>query len=113
MSLIPPKRLALLLDNSDDLYRHYMPHIKDGGLFVPTHEGLEFHEHVVIQVSLQSENKKILVPGLIVWITPPNHAKGGVGVRFAGEQKATVKRYIETLIGKRLLNPSPHVLPVY
>lgn len=30
MAIIPPKRLALLLDNADQLYCHYMPHIKDG-----------------------------------------------------------------------------------
>lgn len=111
-SNIPPKRLALLLDNSDDLFRHYMPLIKDGGIFVPTQEPFDFHENVVIQVALQSENKKILVPGVVVWITPPNHGKAGVGIRFAGEQKSTVKRYIETLIAKRMLNPG-NLTPVF
>ena len=52
---------------------------------------------------LQSTNKKLAIPGKVVWIAPMSCERGeqGLGVQFAGTTKAKVKLIIETMLGNR------------
>lgn len=97
------KQLMLTIADKTALHSHYMPFIKDGALFVPCNEDMPMHQKVTIHLRLEAEKKKVLVPGYVVWLSPKNGSRGsgvcGVGVRFTGEQRDKVKRYLETIIG--------------
>ena len=101
-----PKRRLLNLTLKDDaaLHSSYMPFIRDGGIFVPTNNiSQKFGDEVVVSMHLQSTNKKLAIPGRVVWIAPPACERGtqGLGIQFAGTTKAKMKLIIETMLGNR------------
>lgn len=103
---IKPKRTLLSLVLKDDaaLHSSYMPFIRGGAIFVPTKESsLVFGDEVVVSMQLQSSNKKLAIPGKVVWIAPESCERGtqGLGIQFAGTTKAKVKLIIETMLGNR------------
>lgn len=97
--------LSLILKDDAALHSSYMPFFKGGGIFVPTHDSIEhrFNDEVVISMHLQSTNKKLAIPGRVVWIAPQSCERGeeGLGVQFTGPTKAKVKLIIETMLGNR------------
>lgn len=100
------KQLMLRIADRNALHSHYMPFIKDGGIFVPCDEQMELHQEVTVHMLLEDAKKKILIPGFVVWLSPKNGSRGsgvcGIGIRFTGAQRDKVKRYIETLLGVML-----------
>ncbi len=101
-----PKRTLLNLVLKDDaaLHSSYMPFIRGGAIFVPTKDAsLVFGDEVVVSMQLQSSNKKLAIPGKVVWIAPESCERGtqGLGIQFAGTTKAKVKLIIETMLGNR------------
>jgi len=103
---IKPKRTLLSLVLKDDaaLHSSYMPFIRGGAIFVPTKDSnLVFGDEVVVSMQLQSSNKKLAIPGKVVWIAPESCERGtqGLGIQFAGTTKAKVKLIIETMLGNR------------
>ena len=81
-----------------------MPFIRGGAIFVPTKDSnLVFGDEVVVSMQLQSNNKKLAIPGKVVWIAPESCERGtqGLGIQFAGTTKAKVKLIIETMLGNR------------
>ncbi len=103
---VKPKRTLLNLVLKDDaaLHSSYMPFIRGGAIFVPTKDSsLVFGDEVVVSMQLQSSNKKLAIPGKVVWIAPESCERGtqGLGIQFAGTTKAKVKLIIETMLGNR------------
>ncbi len=101
-----PQRILLSLVLKDDaaLHSSYMPFIRGGAIFVPTkNTDLVFGDEVVISMHLQSTNKKLAIPGKVVWIAPESCERGtqGLGIQFSGTTKAKVKLIIETMLGNR------------
>lgn len=110
----PLINLALNVADRAALYRHYMPFIKHGGLFVPTQEKLQLHDTVILQLRLADEGKKLVIPGQVVWVTPGIGQRGtppGVGIQFIGEHRQRIKQFIEDFLGEMLKQPASH--PVY
>ncbi len=104
--VIKKQRTLLNLELRDDaaLHSSYMPFIRGGAIFVPTKKtDHSFGDEVVISMHLQSTNKKLAIPGKVVWIAPESCERGtqGLGVQFAGTTKAKVKLIIETMLGNR------------
>ncbi len=103
---VKPQRTLLNLVLKDDaaLHSSYMPFIRGGAIFVPTKDSnLVFGDEVVVSMQLQSNNKKLAIPGKVVWIAPESCERGtqGLGIQFAGTTKAKVKLIIETMLGNR------------
>ncbi len=106
---VPPpdkkrKLLNLVLKDDAALHSSYMPFIRGGGIFVPTNsKSFRFGDEVVVSMHLQSSNKKLAIPGQVVWIAPASCERGeeGLGIQFAGVTKAKVKLIIETMLGNR------------
>jgi type IV pilus assembly protein PilZ len=96
--------LSLKLRDDAALHSSYMPFIRGGAIFVPTKKtGHEFGDEVVISMHLESTNKKLAIPGRVVWIAPESCERGtqGLGIQFSGTTKAKVKLIIETMLGNR------------
>ncbi len=101
-----PQRTLLNLELKDDaaLHSSYMPFIRGGAIFVPSNNTDHvFGDEVVVSMHLQSSNKKLAIPGKVVWIAPESCERGtqGLGIQFAGTTKAKVKLIIETMLGNR------------
>ena len=101
------KRTLISLTLKDDaaLHSSYMPFIKGGAIFAPTPDSTKhkFGDEVVVSMHLKSTNKKLAIPGKVVWIAPKFCERGeeGLGVQFTGPTKAKVKLIIETMLGNR------------
>jgi type IV pilus assembly protein PilZ len=96
--------LSLKLRDDAALHSSYMPFIRGGAIFVPTkNTDHNFGDEVVISMHLESTNKKLAIPGKVVWIAPESCERGtqGLGIQFAGTTKAKVKLIIETMLGNR------------
>jgi type IV pilus assembly protein PilZ len=104
-----PEFLPLPLKDDAALHSSFMPFIRGGGIFVPTKQSAiyKFGDEVVISMHLQSTNKKLAIPGSVVWIAPESCERGteGIGVQFSGATKAKVKLIIETMLGNRATVP--------
>jgi len=106
-----PERTILKLQIVDEsaLHASYMPFIKDGGMFVPTeNDNYRFGNEVIVAMHLLSTDKKLAIPGKVVWISPKTGDNGtpGVGIRFTGNTKAKIKLIIQTMLGNRANIPS-------
>lgn len=98
------KLLNLVLKDDAALHSSYMPFVRNGAIFVPTNsKSFRFGDEVVVSMHLQSTNKKLAIPGQVVWIAPATCERGeeGLGIQFAGTTKAKVKLIIETMLGNR------------
>ena len=100
------QRTLLNLKLRDDaaLHSSYMPFIRGGAIFVPTKGTTHnFGDEVVVSMHLESTNKKLAIPGKVVWIAPESCERGtqGLGIQFAGTTRAKVKLIIETMLGNR------------
>lgn len=100
-----PEFLPLPLKDDAALHSSFMPFIRGGGIFVPTKQSsiYTFGDSVIISMHLQSTNKKLAIPGEVVWIAPKSCERGteGIGVQFTGATKGKVKLIIETMLGNR------------
>lgn len=101
----PQRRLInLVLKDDAALHSSYMPFIRGGAIFAPTNTtDYNFGDEVVITMHLQSTNKKLAIPGKVVWMAPSGCERGeeGLGIQFYGTTKAKVKLIIETMLGNR------------
>lgn len=96
--------LNLILKDDAALHSSYMPFVRGGAIFVPTDSSSYlFGDEVIVAMHLQSTNKKLAIPGRVVWIAPQSCERGeeGLGVQFSGTTKAKVKLIIETMLGNR------------
>jgi len=96
--------LSLKLRDDAALHSSYMPFIRGGAIFVPSkNTDVNFGDEVVVSMHLESTNKKLAIPGKVVWIAPESCERGtqGLGIQFAGTTKAKVKLIIETMLGNR------------
>jgi type IV pilus assembly protein PilZ len=103
--------LSLNIREKSALYTAYMPHIKSGGLFIPTAKPYRLGDDVFMLLSLMDDPQKMPVAGKVVWITPAGGQGGkvqGIGVQFAADEAgAQVKRKIENLLATQLQSAQP------
>lgn len=103
------KPLILALKDKQALKIHYMPFLKNGGLFVPTSRAVRPGEAVQILLELPDEAEPILINGTLAWRTPVG-AQGrklpGIGVHFSEDEDAS-RNKIEKLLAGLLDNDKP------
>lgn len=101
---IPPRPtsgvLSLNIRDKQTLYAAYMPYIKGGGLFVPSHRPHQLGEEIFMLISLLDDPNKISIQGKVVWIAPEGVQGSkvpGIGVQFnQDENGVTIRAKIET-----------------
>ena len=101
--------LTLTIKDKAVLYAAFMPFIKNGGLFVPTHKYYRLGADVFILLSLMEEPEKLPIAGKVVWITPKG-AQGsraaGIGVQFNNEDDSVLRK-IETYLAGAMDSDRP------
>ncbi|MGB0733223.1 MAG: PilZ domain-containing protein [Pontibacterium sp.] len=94
--------LSLNIENKEDLYKAYMPYIKNGGMFIPTQRSYQLGEEVFMLLQLMNVGEKIPVTGKVIWITPPGAQGGrvpGIGIQFTAEDSTLVNTIEAQLAG--------------
>jgi len=100
--------LNIEYNSKEDLYKAYMPFVKNGGLFIPTVKNFSINDELFIVLHIPEETDKIPVSSKVVWITPvgaQGNKTAGIGVQFRDDGLARSK--IETALGGLLKSNSP------
>jgi type IV pilus assembly protein PilZ len=86
-----PSVLSLNINSKSALYAGYMPHLKNGGIFIPTSRGYNLGDEVFMLLSLMDDPAKL-----------------PIGVHFnADESGAEARRKIEGLLGGVMQSSRP------
>jgi len=100
---IRPSVLSLTISQKSALYAAYIPHLKRGGIFVPTTRPYRLGDEVFMLLTLMDDPNKLPVAGQVVWVTPANcqgNKAQGIGVQFSDDESGhAAKRRIESLLG--------------
>ncbi len=106
--------LSLTIKDKAVLYAAYMPFVKNGGLFIPTHKQYNLGDEVFMLLSLMDEREKLPVAGKIIWITPKGaqgNKAAGIGVQFTNQDNGQARTKIETyLAGALTSDRSTHTM---
>ncbi|MDO4222575.1 MAG: hypothetical protein Q4D05_00890 [Acinetobacter sp.] len=65
--------LTLHLADTQAVYRHYLPFIQDGAIFIASTQKVQLGDEQLIMLSYQDLTAP--VAGKVVWINPSNHAQ--------------------------------------
>ncbi|WP_210395269.1 PilZ domain-containing protein [Motiliproteus sediminis] len=96
--------LSLTIKSKDELYRSFMPYVKNGGLFVPTQRDYHLGEEVFMLLDLMEEPDKIPISGKVIWVTPrgaQGGKKAGIGIQLSADDTTVVTK-IETYLAGAL-----------
>lgn len=91
--------LSITIHDKAELYKVYMPFVKDGGIFVATTKNFHLNEAVFLVVNLFNEPDKFTVEGKVIWITPKAAQGGkaaGIGIQFVSEDAKELRNKIES-----------------
>ena len=101
-----PTVLSLAIKEKAALYAAYMPFLKHGGIFLPTHKPYKIGDEIYLILGLMDDPNKYPIAGKVVWITPPaanNNKAQGIGVHFPNDESGQrVKLRIEEILGAAL-----------
>lgn len=104
--------LQLSIRDKVALHSHYMPFIRDGGIFIPTDRKYQFGETIAMVLRFLDRGKKLVITGKVVWISPQssNHSSHnpGVGLQFSGNTRKDVQKAIEAYLGDLAKRPALH-----
>jgi type IV pilus assembly protein PilZ len=108
MSSQPPRAggastsiLTLHIKDKSALYVAYMPFVKNGGLFIPTHKDYRLGDEVFMLLTLMDNPERLPVAGKVIWITPrgaQNRRAQGIGVQFSSQDAGATQKKIESLL---------------
>ncbi len=72
------------LKSKEELYRSYIPFMKNGGLFIPTDRRIVMGQELFVLVTLPEEKDRHPVPGIVAWWNPSSMdmRPKGVGLHF-------------------------------
>ena len=106
-----PSVLSLNINSKSALYAAFMPHVNNGGIFIPTTRGYALGDEVFMLLSLMDDPTKLPIAGTVIWVTPPGAQNGraqGVGVHFNNDESGhEARRKIEGLLGGVLQSVRP------
>ncbi len=102
--------IPLRFKNVDQMYKSYMPFLKNGGLFVPTRKRYMMGQEVELVVQLPDEESSLSTLGIVSWINTEfasGHKKQGVGVEFSDGNGIALRAKIDALLSDRLDSEMP------
>jgi type IV pilus assembly protein PilZ len=98
--------LSLAIKERTALFAAFMPHIKGGGLFIPTNRPYQMGDQVYMLLTLMDDPNKLPISGRVIWITPAGaqgNRQQGIGVQFDdNEGSSVVRQKIEGILGNAL-----------
>lgn len=106
-----PSVLSLNINSKSALYAAFMPHLRAGGIFIPTTRSYKIGDEVFMLLSLMDDPAKLPIAGTVVWITPAgaqNSKAQGIGVQFKNDESGIeARRKIEGLLGGVMQSSRP------
>ena len=106
-----PSMLSLNIKEKSALYAAFMPHLRNGGIFIPTSRNYRLGDQVYMLLSLMDDPAKLPVAGTVAWVTPPGaqgNKQQGIGVQFSADESGqSARRKIENLRGNALGSARP------
>ena len=93
--------IPLRFKSLNQLYKSYMPWLKNGGLFIPTSKRFEMGQEILMMVMLPDLREKFPAAGVVTWVCPANatgHNKPGVGVEFTDEEGMALRLRIDGML---------------
>ncbi|MBL8383863.1 MAG: PilZ domain-containing protein [Burkholderiales bacterium] len=106
-----PSMLSLNIKEKSALYAAFMPHLRNGGLFIPTTRTYRLGDQVYMLLSLMDDPGKLPVAGTVAWVTPAGaqgNKQQGIGVQFSADESGqAARRKIENLLGNALGSTRP------
>lgn len=96
--------IPLRFKNLDQLYKSYMPFLKNGGLFIPTRKRYLMGQELTMKVQLPEDNESLSVAGIVSWVNTENamgHKKQGVGVEFTDGNGIALRAKIDALLSDK------------
>ncbi len=97
-------KLILELETIDELHMHYMPFLKNGGLFVSSVSDYSMGTPVLLSVLLPDALEAEDVRGEVAWISAKGQQSNipqGVGIAF-DESSQRIRDIIEKLLGNKI-----------
>lgn len=111
---VRPGVLSLNIGSKAGLFSSYMPHLRRGGLFIPTNRPYNIGDEVFILISLMDDPAKYPMAGKVAWITPQgaqNSRPQGVGVHFNDDDSGKeLRRKIEGILAGVTSNRPTHTI---
>ncbi len=108
---VRPSVLSLTISQKSALYAAYIPHLRRGGIFIPTSRPYALGEEVFMLLSLMDDPNRLAVQGKVVWLTPEGvqgNRTQGIGVQFTQDETgAAARATIEKLLGESLASTRP------
>lgn len=101
--------IAIEFTNERDLFQSYMPFLKNGGIFIASHEKYELDSEIMLDITLPDSLESSKIKGAVSWVTPVGAQNGtpcGIGVCFI-EDPDNLKSQIEKTIGRLLSSSDP------
>ena len=106
-----PSVLSLNINSKSALYAAFMPHLRHGGIFIPTTRAYNIGDEVFMLLSLMDDPTKLPIAGSVVWITPAGAQNGraqGIGIHFNNDESGVeARRKIEGLLGGVMQSSRP------
>lgn len=106
MPVARPTVLSLAIKEKAALYAAYMPFLKGGGMFLPTHKPYKIGDEIYLILTLMDDVNKYPVAGKVAWVTPAganNNKAQGIGVHFPEDESGQrAKLRIEEILGAAL-----------
>jgi type IV pilus assembly protein PilZ len=106
-----PSVLSLNINSKSALYAAFMPHLRHGGIFIPTTRLYNIGDEVFMLLSLMDDPAKLPIAGNIVWVTPAGAQNGraqGIGIHFNNDESGIeARRKIEGLLGGVMQSTRP------
>ncbi|MEE8364545.1 MAG: PilZ domain-containing protein [Gammaproteobacteria bacterium] len=102
--------LSLNIKDKSALYAAYMPYVKNGGLFIPTHKQYSLGDEVFMLLSLMDDKERLPVAGKIIWVTPQGaqgNKAAGIGVQFSTQDNGMTRNKIEGYLAGALQADRP------
>ena len=90
-----PSVLSLNINSKSALYAAFMPHLRNGGIFIPTTRHYNLGDEVFMLLSLMDDPAKLPIAGTVVWVTPAGAQNGraqGIGVHFNSDESGVEAR---------------------
>ncbi|MCB5225874.1 PilZ domain-containing protein [Alishewanella sp. 16-MA] len=98
------EEVALNFNDGKELYKCYMPFLKNGGLFIRSARVFKMGQSLALSVTLPDTLEPIVATGKVAWVSPlgaQSSNPAGVGVAFIDDKHGLSDR-IEKLLGGML-----------
>lgn len=108
-----PGVLSLVIKDRNALYMAYMPFLKGGGLFIPSHTSHQLGDEVFLLLTFPDTPEKVPVAGHVVWVTPQDAAGGrmpGIGIQFSAKDADRARATIEAHLGSSPSDRPTHTM---